>query len=476
MGHTETSSLPTPYQGLGARGVNNLASKLLLALLPPNTPFFRLLLDSLTIQQLTASGQITKGEIEKSLNKIERAIMEWIETSKARTSVFEALKLLVVTGNALLYAPSKGGVKVYKIDQYCVKRDPMGEVMEIIIQEKIHPFALPESVREHVKQSIKTPDETVEIYTRILRTPKKWEVTQEVEGKEIEESQGSYKLDDCPYNAIRWTAIANEDYGRGLVEEYIGDLISLEGLMQTIVEGSAAAAKILFLVNPNGTTRIKSITESANGDVREGNATDVTVLQANKFADFRVALETVDRIEKRLAYAFLLNTSVQRDAERVTAEEIRYIAKELEDALGGVYSVLSQELQLPFVERMMAQMKVAKKLPAIPKQVKPVITTGLEALGRGQDLNKLDLFVRQLEPLGPETIAEFLRVDEYITRVGTSLGIDTDGLVNTQEDVIHQRQQMMMAQMAQQAGPKVAGEIAKGAVQNAQESGTAAGS
>ena len=36
------SSLPTPFQGIGARGVNNLASKILMVALPPNAPFFRL--------------------------------------------------------------------------------------------------------------------------------------------------------------------------------------------------------------------------------------------------------------------------------------------------------------------------------------------------------------------------------------------------------------------------------------------------
>ena len=33
--HNETSDLYTPFQGIGARGVNNLASKLSLALMPP---------------------------------------------------------------------------------------------------------------------------------------------------------------------------------------------------------------------------------------------------------------------------------------------------------------------------------------------------------------------------------------------------------------------------------------------------------
>ena len=42
---TGSTTYVTPFQGVGARGVNNLASKLLLALLPPNSPFFRVVID-----------------------------------------------------------------------------------------------------------------------------------------------------------------------------------------------------------------------------------------------------------------------------------------------------------------------------------------------------------------------------------------------------------------------------------------------
>ena len=38
----------TPYQSIGARGVMNLASKLMLALFPPHAPFFRLSVDDLS--------------------------------------------------------------------------------------------------------------------------------------------------------------------------------------------------------------------------------------------------------------------------------------------------------------------------------------------------------------------------------------------------------------------------------------------
>ena len=41
----ENTKYAVPFQGTGSRGVNNLASKLLLALLPPQAPFFRMKID-----------------------------------------------------------------------------------------------------------------------------------------------------------------------------------------------------------------------------------------------------------------------------------------------------------------------------------------------------------------------------------------------------------------------------------------------
>ena len=49
-GANEATEYPTPYQSVGSRGVTNLASKLMLALFPPQAPFFRLDVDELSIQ------------------------------------------------------------------------------------------------------------------------------------------------------------------------------------------------------------------------------------------------------------------------------------------------------------------------------------------------------------------------------------------------------------------------------------------
>ena len=52
--YTLDQDLPTPYQGIGARGVNNLSAKLLLTLFPPNSPFFKFQIDDFTLEELQA--------------------------------------------------------------------------------------------------------------------------------------------------------------------------------------------------------------------------------------------------------------------------------------------------------------------------------------------------------------------------------------------------------------------------------------
>jgi hypothetical protein len=290
-----------------------------------------------------------------------------------------------------------------------------------------------------------------------------------------------FKEDQNPFIPLRFIRIDGEDYGRGFIEEYIGDLRSLEALTKAIVQGSAASAKVLFLVRPNGTTKTKDLSAAPNGAFLQGDSNDVSTLQVQKGGDFRVALETMQMINDRLGAAFLLNSSVQRAAERVTAEEVRFMAQELETALGGVYSILSQEFQLPLINLLLNLLQKQGKMPKMPKDsVKPTVVTGIEALGRGQDLNKLASFLQYLQPLGPEVIANEMNLGDYIDRLAASLGIDTSGLIKSEEQKAQEQmmqQQMMQQQMLEQAGagalqkaaPAIAGAVDPEQVQQAME-------
>lgn len=468
-----STRLPTPYQSMGARGVNNLSSKLQLALLPPNSPFFRLAVDDFTIEALTKQEGM-KAEVEKALNKIERAVMSEIESSNPlyqsiRTATFITMKHLLVSGNMLVYLPLEGGMRTFPLDRYVVKRGPMGNVLEIIAKEDLSSEEIPEAIRIQAlgTGTAADKDKDHELYTSIKRVGNKYIVKQEINSIHVPGSDGEYPLGKCPWIALRFQAVDNADYGPSFVEEYLGDIKSLETLTKAIVQGAAAAAKVLFLVRPNSTTRAKTLAESESGDIREGNADDVTVLHLDKAADFRVAQETRKELLESLSFAFLMNTAVQRNGERVTAEEIRYMAGELEQGLGGVYSTLSQDFQLPVVGNIMHRMEQQKKLPALPEgKIKPVITTGIEAIGRGNDLNKLKEFLTTLTQLGPEAQGS-INMADAISRLGVSMGISMDGLIKSAEQMAQEQKQAQQMAMLQQLGPNAVtqlGGLAKGAM------------
>jgi hypothetical protein len=297
----------------------------------------------------------------------------------------------------------------------------------------------------------------IDVFTVVCRREKNYESWQEACGVEVPGSRTTYGLDELPYLVLRWNRVANEDYGRGLVEEYLGDLISLEALTRSIVEASLAASRILFLVNPNGLTSSRTLQDAPNGAIREGNPEDVGVLQVQKYNDFRVALETMNGIKERLGHAFLLNTAVQRSGERVTATEVRAMIAELEASLGGVFATLSEELSTPLVTLVMGQMLRRRKLRKMPKgMVRPIIVTGLDALGRGQDLQKLDIFLAGVrDALGPQAVAQYLNVQGYLTRRASSLGLDLNGLVKSQEQLQAEMQQSQQQSMMERLGPSV---------------------
>ena len=370
-------------------------------------------------------------------------------------------------------------MRVFRLDRYVVKRDSMGKVLKIVIKESLSPLSLPENAKKLLPKAEEDelPMGSVDLYTCVTWTGRNWTILQELEGEIVPGSEGSYPKNKSPFLALRFTHIDGEDYGRGFVEEYIGDLKSLETLTKAIVEGSAAAAKVLFLVKPNGTTRIKTLADSPNGAIVTGDDQDVSTLQLQKSADFRVAQDTIRTLSERLSRVFLMNSSIRRDAERVTAQEIRVAHQELEIALGGVYSILSQEFQLPLVQLLMHKMQKEKKLPKFPDEsLKPLIVTGVEALGRGQDLNELAGFLQHLSPLGPETVTRELNIDEYISRLAASLGIDTEGLLKTEEQkqqeqqaMQQQQEQMQEQQMMGKVIGDVAPEMAKNAMQQPQQ-------
>lgn len=460
-GQDSNASFEQPYQSLGARAVNNLAAWLLVTLFPPDQPFFRMGVHEDVAEEL-GSGL---AEVKLALNRISSKAQLLIETSASRPIFMEVLRHLIVAGNALVYFPlDKGPPRAFRLDQYVVLRDERGGLLEAVVHERVYPSTLTEEVRAACKVEVESGRENeklVDLYTHVRRVDNEVRHYQEINGIVAPGSEGRSPKDQSGWLALRWQAIPGSDYGRAHVSEYIGDLLSLEDLNKAIIQFAAVASRIIHIVDPNAMIDVEELSAAETGDFLTGYIDKVQALQLDKGADFTVASQVAERIELRLSHAFILQSGTVRDAERVTAEEVRAMAHELENVLGGVYTVLSAEFQLPLVRRLLYVLVRSGEAPDLPDSVQPTIVTGFEALGRNHAANKLRAWMTDMAQIyGPQVVAQITDPSEVGRRFADSYGIeDVDALIKG-ADVAAEEQQAGMVQRALMAA---APQIAKGA-------------
>ena len=448
--------LKTPWQSIGAKGVVTLASKLMLALLPAQTSFFKLQVDD---SQLGDVPPEVRTELDLSFAKVERTIMDAIAASDDRVVIHQALKHLVVAGNALVFM-GKDGLKLYPLNRFVVDRDGNGNVIEIVTREKIAKKLLADVLDDYEQPADMDEDrEDCDVYTHVRRENNRFVWHQEVFDKIIPASRGKAPVDTNPWIHMRFNTVDGESYGRGRVEEFVGDLKSLEALSQAIVEGSAAAAKVVFVVSPSSTTKPQTLARAGNGAIVQGRPDDIGVVQVGKSADFATAYQMIGELSKRLSEAFLILNV--RQSERTTAEEVRMTQMELEQQLGGLFSLLTVEFLVPYLNRKLSVFQKTGKIPRLPKEVvSPVIVAGVNALGRGQDREALGMFLTTIsQTMGPEATQRFINPEEVVKRLAASQGIDTLNLVRSMQELQQEEQAAQQQQMAME-GAKVDAQMA----------------
>lgn len=463
--------LPMPWQSVGAKGVSSLASKVMLQLFPVNTSFFKLSINDAELASVPDLTPEIRSEVDLSLSKMEKIIMQQIAETADRIQLHSAMKHLIVTGNVLLFAGKKS-LKVYPLDRYVINRDGDGNPIEIITKESVHRTLLPEEFHTPALDGKNvnavgedgpkfgvagvSDTESVDVYTCAKFNNGQWRWHQEADGRVIKGSQGSSPANITPWIPLRWNVVDGEPYGRSRVEEYLPDLKSLDGLMQALVEGSSAAAKVIFTVNPASPTKPQSIARAQNGAIISGRAEDVGVVNVGKTADFQTCMQMIQDLTTRLSDAFLILQP--RKSERTTSTEIQMVAQELNEQLSGVLGNLTQELLQPYLNRKLHQLQRKKSVPTLPKGlVQPIVVAGLNGVGRGQDRQALMEFIQTVaQGMGPEALQTFIDPTEFLKRLAAASGIDTLNLIKSPETMAAEADQakndMMQASLINQAG------------------------
>lgn len=463
------ASIQHDWTSVGAQAVNHITNRIVLNLFRPGMPFFRLDPDRKMREQLLTAG-VTEEDLRASLVSGEQDAMRVMDQKAIRPKLNEVVKNLVVVGNVLLDLTEKAAPRVFGIKKYVVKRSVTGAVIEIIIRERVLYNELDAEVQPFVPNRSSDDHESsyVEYFRRYRKVGKKWEYTQSVEDTQLPpEFSKTYTDESLPVYPLAWDLADEHDYGSGLVEDYAGDFGTLSTLSESEIKAAILASDYRWLANPAGVGDINDVKNSVTGDVIAGAKDDLSLVSLVDGRGIQAVSASADKIIRRIGQAFLLGSAVTRDAERVTAEEIRMQAMELETSLGGVYSRLAVDLQLPIAVWLLRQIDVSIQ----GTQLVPTIVTGLAALSRNAEAQQLGLFLGSLGQLAtlPDPVLARLKISSVISVMASAHGITPDKFVKPEQQVQQEQAAAQNAAVNQQATVDAAKEGARAiANQNAE--------
>lgn len=459
---TDGEDMQRDYQSVGAQAVTNLSNKMMMALFPPAKPFFRLDLSTKQKAELEANG-LSEAAIDEASAEVEREAIRKFERKNGRVVMNDIAQQLIITGNSLLKVPENDDkYQAYTIRDYAIKRDLKGDVVKLIIREVVSVQGLTESQQALAIANGYTEDSEVQIFTGIVRySGDKFAVWQELESICYCHARiGLYTEKTLPWVALTWILPRNRDYGVGLVEIYAGDFHQLSTLAEASLDFTTVVTDLKFLVNPAGMTDPHVLNNAPSGSYVHGLEADVFVLTPNVSDATNFLTNQFEQVSRRIGAGFLLNTAVVRNAERVTAEEIRMQANELEGSLGGVYSRLAMELQRPMATMLL------KDVDNSFGGIEPIILTGLASLSRNSEVDKLRYFFQDLIGLSdvPPEVAIRIEYGDLIKVLGAGHAVEYKKFLKDETKVEADKKQAM--QDAATAEGAVAGEVerAKGNV------------
>lgn len=446
-------SLTNGTTSFGAQATTNLVNKLMMAMFPQR-PFFRLAVPERDAIALTESMGINMDALTDILAGGERDATLELEMSGARETLYEITNHLVVAGDVMLDLSDDETIAAIPIREYVVRRDSKSRPLSIVIKQCMYRSELDEKVLARIPypEAEYPEDHTHEVYTWVRMYKGKMRMTKWCDETELPYSEfgGTWDRDECPYRPLTWRLPLRSDYGVSRVEEYYQDFATYETTSESLSDGAVLASQFRWLQNPGGITRPEDFAQSRNGEVIPGVNGDLTLVVANIGQQLASVMQIGQVYQQRIGAGFLMNSAVTRQAERVTAEEIRLQAIELEQSLGGVYSRLSRDIQQPLVRWLMKKIDLSLK----GTKITPVVVTGLDALSRNADLERLLMFLQDVTNLSGINPEQRLMLNEgnIIADFAAGRGVSKTRYVAS-DDEIRQRQQAISDAQAQAQQP-----------------------
>jgi len=465
-GRVTNTPLDVPYSSSTADGINSLASRIMGVVLPLNgQPIFEIG----SVTPFNPEGT-DDTELMDVMSRFGRYTMRRLGPTNLRSQLNLLYAHLITVGDCMLEMDEDLNARLYRADQYVVRRKHEGDWVDIIIKEMVLP-EFHEQLKPYMsraKSGTETPSFSKEedweaLYTHVHKDA----VTGEITKTQSFRDGPVGKPESTPVSRwmpCRWKSMIGEAYGTSLVEDNFGDIRCVDALSKALLDGTLLNAEYRWGVNPAGITELQDLLDSVNGDFVPTSPGDVFPLQFQNAAQVAATQEAVVYRESVLSRKFLKRAT--RDAERVTAREVVMDAQDLEGQLGGILSMAGREVQDPLVRWTLYIMGKQNLIPPeiseeIENQlglVKLSIKAGLEVLQREAEREKLDGAMERMRNL-PQDAMQAFNWPAIARDWWQSMGLETSGRIRTDEEI-----QQMQAQQAQQ-------QAAMAAAQNAASGG-----
>lgn len=433
------------YQSVGALLVNNLSSKIATALFPVGIPYFKLR-PSAELVKLAADEGIDKQALSSSLSRLEREAAPQVFNAGGLHALTHMIKLLIVTGSCLVLRDTTiHKFTVWNLHSFVVRRDGYGAVRDVVLKQRVLYEDADPDIREALARSNRkkyVDGMYVDVYTHITYKQGTLnlyaEIQREVDGERVSKPS-VYPEHLCPWKVLDWNVIVGENYARGLVEDYAGDFARLSMTSEALGIYEQESLDVLRIVDEQAGSAVSEFKEAETGDYIAGRKDSVTAFEFGDYNKINALNGSIVGVIQRLSQAFMY-TGQMRDAERVTAAEVRNLIREVETTFGGVYSLLAHTMQAPFAYLSMYEVRASHSgilAGLIGRSYRPDIFTGAAALQRSSEMQALVNATQEVAAILPPLVQSSQRIDadKLFEKIMLANNVDLESISKTPEEL-----------------------------------------
>lgn len=433
---------------IGADVMNNFISVLQRTAFPPTQPF--------VVPQPRAGSELAGLSIEQQtllcLKAGQEANMR-LNQRGLNTALPHLIGRFVGLGNVAWTQPEDkdSKIEVYEMNDVVFRRDNRGRLVTIILKDEVNPKYLDEEFLKQLPKNLREK-KSVNLYTMSSLQPNgKYEIRQAVNSHELELEDNFSEPYKSHIQAASLYTSRGRSYGTGVVYRYLKWLHAANVFSDAKNDVAAMGSMVNWGISPSSAVRAEDFSNREQGQAFAARKDEIFPLVPDVGQQMQFAASSYAEVEQRLQRAFLMFSAVQRDAERVTAAEIRAVMRSLEDAHSGLYAQLAEEIQRPLAHYGLSLVEDEEIKPYL-KDMEVNLVAANEALGQNADLSNLLASLNGLTVMNniPPEVSQTLRRTNIFNTIFAANNVNPEDYVKSDEELQAEAQAAQEAEQAQQ--------------------------